>query len=98
MAFVAIKIGRRSGQGRTRRARIRSDTQPTLRPRDSRRPIFIVILRAAAGWLFFRVTHSARINADMLVVNASPARTALKNSQLIPRPRDESYVTSGTGH
>jgi hypothetical protein len=48
----------------------------------SRRPIFNATLRAAAGWLFFRVARSLRINLDMLVVTASPARTALKNSQL----------------
>jgi len=35
-----------------------------------------------AGWLFFRVARSLRIDLDMLVVTASPARTALKNSQL----------------
>jgi hypothetical protein len=48
------------------------------------RPIFIATLRAALGWLFFRVAHSSRINSDMLVVSVSPARTALKNSQLTP--------------
>jgi hypothetical protein len=48
----------------------------------SRRPIFNEILRAAASWLFFRVARSLRINLDMLVATASPARTALKNSQL----------------
>jgi hypothetical protein len=48
----------------------------------SRRPIFNATLRAAAGWLFFRVARSLRIDLDMLVVTASPARTALKNSQL----------------
>jgi len=55
----------------------------------SRRPIFIATLRAVAGWLFFRVTHSSRINADMLVARA------LKNSQLTC---GESYAISGTGH
>jgi hypothetical protein len=30
---------------------------------------------------------STRIDSDMLVVSASPARTALKISQLTPRPR-----------
>jgi hypothetical protein len=47
-----------------------------------RRPIFIATLWAAASWLFFRVARSSRIDSDMLVVTASPARTALKNSQL----------------
>src|SRR6516164_3872264 len=42
----------------------------------SRRPIFHATLRTAAGWLFFRVARSLRINRDMLVARA------LKNSQL----------------
>jgi len=42
----------------------------------SRRPIFIATLWAAAGWLFFRVARSSRIDSDMLVARA------LKNSQL----------------
>jgi hypothetical protein len=42
----------------------------------SRRPIFIATLWAAAGWLFFRVARSSRIDLDMLVARA------LKNSQL----------------
>jgi hypothetical protein len=42
----------------------------------SRRPIFNATLRAAAGWLFFCVARSLRINLDMLVARA------LKNSQL----------------
>ena len=49
---------------------------------QSRRPIFIATLWAAASWLFFRVVRSSRIVSDMLVATASPARTALKNSQL----------------
>jgi hypothetical protein len=48
----------------------------------SRRPIFIATLWAAASLLFFRVARSSRIALDMLVATASPARTALKNSQL----------------
>jgi len=35
----------------------------------SRRPIFNATLRAAAGWLFFRVARSTRMNPDM---GASP--------------------------
>src|SRR5271165_1893748 len=31
----------------------------------SRRPIFNATLRAAAGWLFFRVARSTRMNPDM---------------------------------
>src|SRR5262245_22006866 len=41
----------------------------------SRRPIFIATLRAAAGWLFFRVARSSRIDSGMLVARA------LKNGQ-----------------
>jgi hypothetical protein len=59
-----------------------------------RRPIFIATLRAVASWLFFRVAHSLRINLDMLVVSASAARTALKNSQLTD---GESHVIYGKG-
>ena len=55
--------------------------------------------KPVTGWLFFRHRGgSLSINSDMLGVSASAARTALKNSQLIPRPRDESYVISRTGH
>jgi hypothetical protein len=60
-----------------------------------RRPIFIATLWAAASWLFFRVARSSRIDSDMLVVTASPARTALKNSQLTCGER---HAISGTGH
>jgi hypothetical protein len=63
-----------------------------------RRPIFIATLRAVASWLFFRVAHSSRINADMFVVSASAARTVLKNSQLIRQPPDEGHAIYGTGH
>ncbi len=45
----------------------------------SRRPIFNATLRAAAGWLFFRVARSTRMNPDMGAYRR-PARTALKNS------------------
>jgi hypothetical protein len=41
-----------------------------------RRPIFNATLRAAAIWLFFRVSRSSRINLDMLVARV------LKNSQM----------------
>jgi hypothetical protein len=58
------------------------DTQPIRRPPDSRRPIFIATLWAAASWLFFRVARSSPIDLDMLVATASPARTAFKNTQL----------------
>jgi hypothetical protein len=52
-------------------------------------------LRAVASWLFFGVARSLRITSDMLVVSASAARTALKNSQLTD---GESHVIYGTGH
>jgi hypothetical protein len=64
----------------------------------SRRPIFIATLRAVASWLFSGLAHSSRTNLDMLVVKASAARTALKNSQLIRQLPDESHVIYGTGH
>jgi hypothetical protein len=35
-----------------------------------------------ASWLLFYVAHSLRIDSDMLVFTAGPARTALKISQL----------------
>jgi hypothetical protein len=35
-----------------------------------------------SSWLIFYVAHSLRIDLDMLVVTANPARTALKISQL----------------
>jgi len=47
-----------------------------------RRTFFKPTLWAVAGWLLFGVTHSLSIDSDMLVVTASPARTALKISQL----------------
>ena len=90
MAFVAIKMGRRQGA--------RSGTylnRYVTDERRSRRPIFIATLRAVASWLFFRVAHSLRIDSDMLVVSASAARTALKNSQLTD---GESHAIYGTGH
>ena len=96
MAFVAIKMGRRQG-GPSRTGgmsgaylnRYLTDEQ------RGRRPIFIATLRAVASWLFFRVAHSLRISSDMLVVSASAARTALKNSQLTD---GESHAIHGTGH
>jgi hypothetical protein len=95
MSFVAIKMGRRQG-GPNRTGgegaylnRYVSDEQ------RSRWLIFIATLRAVASWLFFRVVRSLRINSDRLVVNVSPARTALKNSQLTCGER---HAISGTGH
>ena len=40
-----------------------------------------------------RGTHSSRIDLDMLVVTASPARTALKISQLTDGGRSPTYDT-----
>jgi len=54
----------------------------------SRRPIFNATLRAAAGWLFFRVARSSRINLDMLVARA------LKNSQLTCGHMPATYETT----
>ena len=84
MAFVAIKMRRRQGaRSGAYLNRYVTDEQ------RGRRPIFIATLRAAAGWLFFRVARSLRINPDMLVARA------LKNSQLTC---GESHVISRTGH
>ena len=47
-----------------------------------RRTLFKPTLWAVASWLIFHVAHSLHIDLDMLVVTASPARTALKISQL----------------
>ena len=105
MSFVAIKMGRRPGRDALPRGRActfrvmwkgdhgRAGARPYHQP--SRRPIFIATLRAVASWLFFRVARSLRIDSDRLVVTASPARTALKNSQLTCGERD---AISGTGH
>ena len=53
-----------------------------------RRTLFKPTLWAVASWLIFHVAHSLRIHLDMLVVTASPARTALKIkiSQLTRQP------------
>jgi hypothetical protein len=99
MAFVAIKMGRRQGgPSRTggKGGAYLNRYVPIPRPRDSRRPISIATLRAVASWLFFlRRGGSLRIDSDMLVVRASAARTALKNSQLTD---GESHAIYGTGH
>jgi hypothetical protein len=90
MAFVAIKMCRRQGaRSGAYLNRYVTDEQ------RSRRPIFIATLRAVASWLFFCVAHSLRIDADMLVISASAARTVLKNSQLTD---GESHAIYGTGH
>jgi hypothetical protein len=65
----------------------------------SRRPIFNATLRAAAGWLFFRVARSLRIDLDMLVAppaslrEALRAGRALKNSQLTCGHMPATYET-----
>jgi hypothetical protein len=100
MAFVAIKMGRRHG-GPSRTGGMSgaylNRYVPIPQPRGSR-PISIATLRAVAGWLFFRVARSLHISSDMLVVSASAARTALKNSQPIRQLPDESHAIYGTGH
>jgi hypothetical protein len=67
---VVFKMGRRQGEEGAYLNRYVTDEQ------RRRRPIFNATLRAAAGWLFFRLARSLRINLDMLVTRA------LKNSQL----------------
>ena len=58
-----------------------------------RRTLFKPTHWAVASWLIFRVAHSSRIDLDMLVVTASPARTALKISQLTDGGRSPTYDT-----
>jgi hypothetical protein len=97
MAFVAIKMGRRSGSCRTRGGRI----SESIRNRRATPPPAHFHRNPpgrVASWLFFCVALSSRINSDMLVASASAARTALKNSQLIRQLPDESHVIYGTGH
>ena len=99
MAFVAIKKGRRQGA--------RSGAYLNLYVTDEqrrRRPIFNATLRAAAGWLFFRVARSLRIDLDMLVAppaslhEALRAGRALKNSQLIRQLPDDVIIICETAH
>ena len=75
--IVAFKMGRRQGgPSRTGSKEGAYLNRYVTDEQRSRRPIFNATLRAAAGWLFFRVARSLRINLDMLVA------PALKNSQL----------------
>jgi hypothetical protein len=83
-AFVAIKMDRRQGaRSGAYLKRYATDEQ------RGRRPILIATLRAAAGWLFFRVARSSRMTSHMLVAHA------LKNSQLTC---GKSPGISWTGH
>jgi hypothetical protein len=99
MAFVVIKMGRRQG-GPSRTGGMSGAylNRYVTDEQRGRRPIFIATLRAMASWLFFRVARSLRIDSDLLVVSASAAHTALKNSQLIRPWPDESHAIYGTGH
>jgi hypothetical protein len=96
MAFIAIKIGRRQGgpsRTGTRRERICSDTRSRGRGTAglfSSQPFGPRPVGCFSALLAPHVSIS-----DMLVVNASPARTAFKNSQLTG---GESHAISGTGH
>jgi len=95
-AFVAIKMGRRQGgPSRTGGKSGAYQNRYATDEQRSRRPIFIATLLAAASWLFFGVARSLHMNLPMLVTTASPARTALKNSQLA---NGESPAISRTGH
>jgi len=77
MSFVAFKMGRRQGgPSRTGGNEGTYLNRYVTDEQRSRRPIFNATLRAAAGWLFFCVARSLRIDSDMLVAHA------LKNSQL----------------
>ena len=61
---VAFKMGRRQGAERTGKEGAYLNRYVTDEQRG-RRPIFNATLRAAAGWLFFRVARSTRMNPDM---------------------------------
>ena len=64
------------------------------------RPIFNATLRAAAGWLFFRPAAAGLdpYESGYGRFTASPARTALKNSQLIRRPPGDIIIICETAH
>jgi hypothetical protein len=70
----------------------------------SRRPIFNPTLRAADGWLFFRVARSLRTPRRMLVAppaslrEALRAGRALKNGQLVRRLPDDVTIICETVH
>jgi hypothetical protein len=90
---VAFKMGRRQGDpSRTGSREGAYLNRYVTDEQRSRRPIFNATLRAAAGWLFFRVARSLRINLDMLVARA------LKNSQLIRPLPDDVIIICETVH
>jgi hypothetical protein len=102
MAFVGIKMCRRQGGpsrtgGKSGAYLNRYGTDPAAAGQP---PAHFHRNPPGRGWLavFLRRGGSLRIGADMLVVSASAARTALKSGQLIPRLRDESHAILGTGH
>src|SRR5258707_15660207 len=101
MAFVAIKMGRRSGSCRTRGGRISESIRNQSRGRGTAAGPFSS--QPSGPWpvgCFSSAApdHSSRINSDTLVASASAARTPLKNNQLIRPLPDESHVIYGTGH
>jgi len=65
-----------------------------------RRPIFNATLRAAAGWLFFRPATAGLDPYESRYgrFTASPARTALRNSQLIRRLPGDITIICETVH
>jgi hypothetical protein len=74
---VPFKMGRRQGgPSRTGGKEGAYLNRSVTDEQRGRRPIFNATIRAAAGWLFFRVARSLRVDLDMLVA------CALKNSQL----------------
>jgi hypothetical protein len=96
MAFVAIKMGRR--QGGPSRTGGKSGAYLNRYATDEqrrRRPIFIA---TSGPWLVgcFSTLLAPYVSIQiLLVVSASAARTALKNSQLTD---GESHAIYGTGH
>jgi hypothetical protein len=102
MSFVAFKMGRRQGgPSRTGGNEGTYLNRYVTDEQRSRRPIFNATLRVAAGWLFFCVPRSLRIDRDMLVAPPASLREALraghalKNSQLICGER---HAISRKGH
>jgi len=68
---VAFKMGRRQGgPSRTGGKEGAYLNRYVTDEQRSRRLIFNATLRTAAGWLFFRVARSLRINLNMLVARA----------------------------
>src|SRR5258708_22914601 len=73
---VAFKMGRRQG-GPSRTGGRGRISESICNRRATPTPIFNATLRAAAGWLFFCVARSLRINLDILVAPPASLREAV---------------------